>query len=219
MNRKTMAVVSAVWLMGVIYSVFYLVPPAAGLGYLVRIAFFHIPVAWVSVLAFLVSAAAAGQYLRTRQLRYDWVSACSARLGLSFCLLATVSGAMFAKLTWGAYWNWDPRQTTIFILFLIYGAYMALRSAIEEEERRAVVAAVYALLSFLTVPFLVFIIPRMYFSLHPEPLLNSGGKMQMEPVMLYVLAAAIALCTALYGMLLAGSVMEKTIATKKGLDE
>lgn len=219
MNRKTMAVVNTVWFVVVIYSVFYLVPPAEGLGYLVRIAFFHIPVAWVSVLAFLVSAAAAGQYLRTRQPRYDWVSACSAKLGLCFCLLATVSGAMFAKLTWGAYWNWDPRQTTIFILLLIYGSYLALRSAIKEEERRAIVAAVYAVLSFLTVPFLVFIIPRMYFSLHPEPVLNSGGKMYMEPMMVYVLAAAVTFCTIVYGLLLTGGIVDKTIAARKGLGE
>lgn len=219
MNQKKIIVVSAVWLVGVIYSIFYLVPPAEGLGYLVRFAFFHIPVAWVSVLAFLISAASAGQYLRTREPRYDWISECSARLGLGFCLLAMVSGAMFAKLTWGAYWNWDPRQTTIFILLLIYGSYLVLRSAIEEEERRAVVAAVYALLSFGTVPFLMFIIPRMYFSLHPEPLLNSGGKMHMEPVMVYVLAAAVALCTTLYGLLLARSITGKTSAQRKGLGE
>ncbi|WP_425059906.1 Cytochrome c biogenesis protein CcsA [Sporomusa carbonis] len=219
MNRKVIAVVIAIWIAGVMYAVFNLVPPVEGLGNLVRLAFFHIPVAWVSVLAFLVSAVTAGQYLRTRQLKYDWVSASSAKLGLLFCLLATVSGAVFAKLTWGAYWNWDPRQTTIFILFLLYGAYLALRSAIEEEERRAAVAAVYALLAFLTVPFLVFIIPRMYFSLHPEPVLNSVGKIDMEPVMLYVLLAALAGCTALFGLLLSSSVAGKTIPSGKGMDE
>ncbi|SDE56845.1 Heme exporter protein C [Sporomusa acidovorans DSM 3132] len=218
MNRKMMAAIIALWISGVIYAVFYLVPPAEGMGYLVRIAFFHIPVAWVSVLAFLVSAVAAGQYLRTRQLKFDWISACSAKLGLVFCLLATVSGAVFAKLTWGAYWNWDPRQTTIFILLLLYGAYLALRSAIEEEDRRAAVAAVYALLSFLTVPFLVFVIPRMYFSLHPETVLNSSGKVDMEPLMLYVLLAAVVGCTALYGLLLARNIAEKTGPTGKGLD-
>ncbi|SMC93329.1 cytochrome c biogenesis protein [Sporomusa malonica] len=217
MNFRIVASLIAVWIAGVMFAVFYLVPPAEGLGYLVRIAFFHIPVAWVSVLAFLVSAAAAGQYLRTRQRKYDCVSACSARLGLGFCLLATVSGAVFAKLTWGAYWNWDPRQTTVFILLLIYGAYLALRTAIEEEERRAVVSAVYALLSFLTVPFLMFIIPRMYFSLHPEPVLNSAGKVTMEPIMLYVLLAAVGGATALYGLLITRSVARATAPSGKGL--
>ncbi len=190
------------WIAGVVYAVFYIVPPAEGLGNLVRIAFFHIPAAWVAVLAFLLSAGRGWQYLRTREIRQDWISSAAASLGMVFCLLATISGAVFAKLTWGAYWNWDPRQTTIFILLLIYGAYLVLRTAIEEEEQRAKVAAVYSLLSFLTVPFLVFVIPRFYFSLHPEPVLNGAGKLQMEPVMLYVLIAALGACTALFWRLL-----------------
>lgn len=191
-----------IWTLGVVWAVIFVVPPAEGLGYLVRIAFFHIPVAWVSVLAFLLAAWWAYKYLQTRDRSYDSLSAVSAALGLFFCLLATVSGAIFAKLTWGAYWNWDPRQTTIFVLLLIYGAYLALRGAIEDEERRARVAAVYALLSSVSVPFLVFVIPLLYFSLHPEPILNSGGKLQMDDVMLYVLAAALIGCTGVYWRLL-----------------
>lgn len=192
----------ALGIAGVIYAVFFIVPPAEGLGNLVRIAFFHIPVAWVAVIAFLFSAWWAVQYLRTKDISHDVWSSASATLGLMFCLLATVSGAIFAKLTWGAYWNWDPRQTTIFILLLIYGAYLALRTSIEEEEQRAKISAVYALLSFITVPFLVFIIPRFYFSLHPEPVLNSSGKIEMDTVMLYVLLAALGVCTLLYRQIL-----------------
>lgn len=190
------------WMMGVVYAVLYVVPPAEGLGDLVRIAFFHIPVAWVSVLAFMLAALWSVQYLRTRDIRYDWKSSTAAMLGLIFCLLATISGGIFAKLTWGAYWNWDPRQTTIFILLLIYGAYIVLRSSIQEEEERARISAVYAALSSLTVPFLVFIIPRFYFSLHPEPVFNGVGKVEMDAVMLYVLLAAVGACTALFWQLL-----------------
>ncbi|TCL37367.1 heme exporter protein C [Anaerospora hongkongensis] len=188
----------ACWMAGVIYAVFYIVPPAEGLGNLVRIAFFHIPVAWVSVLAFLLSAVWALQYLRTRQMEYDRKSKAAVSLGFGFCILATVSGAIFAKLTWGAYWNWDPRQTTIFILLLLYGAYLALRSAIEEEEQKARIAAVYSLCSFVTVPFLVFIVPRYYFSLHPAPIINSAAKIDMDRMMLAVLLAALGACTAIF---------------------
>jgi heme exporter protein C len=182
----------------VLWAIFYLVPPAEGLGNLVRIAFFHIPVAWVSVLAFLLSAWYAFRYLKTKNLKYDYLCARSAYLGLAFCLLATISGAIFAKLTWGAYWNWDPRQITIFILLLIYGAYTTLRSAIEDEETRAKLSAVYSLLSCITVPFLVFIIPRYYFTLHPEPVLNSSGKIDMDNIMVYVLVAALINCTLIF---------------------
>lgn len=187
---------------GVLWAVFFLVPPAEGLGYYVRLAFFHIPVAWVSVLAFLVSAWSGVRYLRGRDMRQDRRSADSAVLGLVFVLLATASGAVFSKLTWGAFWNWDPRQTTIFVLLLIYGAYLTLRSAIPEEKRRAKVSAVYAVFSFFTVPFLVFILPRLYFSLHPSPIVNGSGHIDMEPVMLATLIAAMLDVTLLYIYLL-----------------
>lgn len=205
------------WVIGVVWAVFFIVPPAEGLGYLVRIAFFHIPVAWVSVLAFLLSAWWAYRYLKTRQSIYDRKSSVSAMLGLIFCLLATVSGAIFAKLTWGAYWNWDPRQTCIFVLLLLYGAYMTLRSSIEEEEQRAKVSAVYALFSFVSVPLLVFILPRLYFSLHPEPLINSSGKIQMDPAMLYVLIAALIGCSGLYWWLFQKQLMRQNKESEEQL--
>ncbi|MDF2929426.1 MAG: cytochrome c assembly protein [Anaerospora sp.] len=86
---------------------------------------------------------------------------------------------------------------------------MALRASIEEQEQRAKLAAVYALLSSITVPFLVFIVPRFYFSLHPEPVLNAAGKIEMDNSMLYVLIAALAACTALFARLLTWMVQRK----------
>lgn len=183
-------------------AVFFVVPPAEGLGNLVRIAFLHIPAAWVSVIAFFMSAWWAAAYLRRGNIRDDARSFSSARLGFVFTILATVSGAVFSKLTWGAYWNWDPRQTTILVLLLIYGAYLTLRAAMEEYNRRARVSAVYSLFSFLTVPFLVFIVPRLFFSLHPTPVLNGSGSVDMDPVMLVTLFAAVADATLIYIWLL-----------------
>jgi heme exporter protein C len=210
----------ATWTIGTVAAIFFIVPPVEGLGYLARIAFFHIPVAWVSVFAFTLSAWWAFWFLRTQDSIYDWRSASAAALGMLFCLLATLSGAVFAKLTWGAYWNWDPRQTSIFILLLIYGAYLALRASIHDTERRAKTAAVYALFSFLNVPFLVFIIPRYYFSLHPEPVVNAAGKLEMEWVILYVLAAAVVTATGIFWRLLITSVKQKSrnAEASKGAD-
>ena len=186
----------------VLGAVFLVVPPAEGLGDYVRLAFFHIPVAWVSVLAFLMSAWWAAAYLRKGSQRVDALSAGSAKIGLIFVLLATVSGAIFSKMTWGAYWNWDPRQTTIFVLLLLYGAYLTLRAVVPDAQRRARVSAVYSLLSCLSVPFLVFVLPRFYFSLHPSPLIQSGGRVDMDPVMLAVLAAGLVDVTCIYFWLL-----------------
>ena len=184
--------------LAVLYAVFFLIPPAEGLGNYVRIAFFHIPTAWVAVVAFFGAAYWGARYLKTRELRYDAKSARSAILGLIFTLMATVSGAVFSKLTWGAYWNWDPRQTTIFVLLLIYAAYVTLRMTMRDERARASSSAVYALFSFIAVPFLVFILPRMFFSLHPSPVLNETGRIDMDAVMLGTLVLALIDMTLIY---------------------
>lgn len=179
-------------------AVFLIVPPAEGLGNYVRIAFFHIPTAWVAVVAFLGAAYWGARYLKTRELHYDAKSARSAILGLIFTLMATVSGAVFSKLTWGAYWNWDPRQTTIFVLLLIYAAYVTLRMTMRDERARASSSAVYALFSFIAVPFLVFVLPRMFFSLHPSPVLNETGRIDMDAVMLGTLVLSLIDMTLIY---------------------
>ena len=177
--------------LAIIAMIIFLVPPIKGLGDLAKIIFFHVPTAWVSVVAFFTSAFFAAKFLRTQNFSFDTLSARAAKLGFIFVILSTLSGAIFSKLTWGAYWNWDPRQTTIFVLILIYGAYLTLRAAVSNEKIRAKVSAVYSLLSVLTVPFLVFILPRMYFSLHPSPVLNSAGRVEMDSIVLIVLIAAV----------------------------
>ena len=174
----------------IIAAVFMIVPPAEGLGNLVRIIYFHVPTAWLAVIAFFTSAFYAAGYLKTQNMIKDELSARAAKIGFVCVMLSTVSGAIFSKLTWGAYWNWDPRQTTIFVLILIYGAYLTLRMSVTEVKTRAKVSAIYSLLSVLTVPFLVFILPRLYFSLHPSPIINSSG-VDMNSTMLTVLIAAV----------------------------
>ena len=186
----------------IIAAIIFLVPSIKGLGDLAKIIFFHVPTAWVAVLAFFTNAFYAAKFLRTHDLAFDALSERAARLGFVFVLLSTASGAIFSKLTWGAYWNWDPRQTTIFVLILIYGAYLTLRAAVSDEKVRAKVSAVYSLLSVLTVPFLVFILPRMYFSLHPSPVLNSSGQVEMDSIVLIVLLAALVDATLIFLKLL-----------------
>ena len=187
------------WIVVVTALVFLVVPPVEGLGYLIRIIFLHIPTAWISVLGFFLAAWWAYRYLKTRDIKVYHRSSVAAKLGLFFCLAATVSGAIFAKYTWGAYWNWDPRQTTIFILLLIYGAYVTLELAISDDEKRAQISSAYALFAFITVPFLVFIIPRFYQSLHPDDvIINSSGTINMDPVVTMVLLASLVGITGLF---------------------
>lgn len=149
------------------------VDPAITLPYIIgleeraRIIFFHVPMSWVAIIAYLISMVFAIRYIRSRQIELDDVSASAASVGTLFTILATVTGSVWAKFNWGSFWNWDPRESSIFILLLIYAAYFLLRSAIEDPEKRARLSAVYSVIAFLTAPFLMFILPRLVPGLHP----------------------------------------------------
>jgi len=145
----------------------YQFPLIRGLEQNAKIIFFHVPTAWLTVIAFLMSTIYSVKYLRKKNLDDDAKSYAAAQLGMIFCVLATITGAVWAKFAWGSYWSWDPRQTSIFALLLIYGAWFALRSSIESEEKRATLSAVYSVIAFLTVPFFIFIMPRIMKGLHP----------------------------------------------------
>jgi heme exporter protein C len=180
-----------------------------------RIMFFHVPTAWLSALAFVMSMIYGIKYLRKKHLEDDIKSAAAAGLGFMFCFLATATGAIWAKFSWGTFWNWDPRQTSIFVLLLIYGAYFALRSAIEVEEKRATLAAVYAIIAAVTMPFFMFIMPRILASLHPEPLLNTQGKVQMNPTMLIVFISSLVGFTGVYYWMWRLQVRAQTLLSKQ----
>lgn len=145
----------------------YEFPNIPGLGENAKIIFFHVPTAWLTVLAFLMSTIFSVKYLKKKNLDDDAKAFTSAQLGMIFCILATVTGAVWSKFAWGSFWSWDPRQTSIFALLLIYGALFALRSAVENEEKRASLSAVYSSIAFITVPFFIFIMPRIMKGLHP----------------------------------------------------
>ena len=163
-----------------------------------RVIYFHVPMAWLSVVAFLLSMINSVKYLKKKESIHDIRAYSSAGLGLLFCILATVTGSLWAKFNWGSFWNWDPRETSIFILLLIYGAYFALRSAIDSPEQKAKLASVYAIIAFVTVPFFIFIMPRIVETLHPDPIINSRGKINMDGTMLIIFLSSLAGFTLLF---------------------
>jgi len=168
----------------VIFLAFYVNIPKIGiLGEKARIIFLHVPTAWLSVLAFLLSMIYSIQYLRKKDFIYDIKAVSAAEIGFLFSILATITGSIWAKFSWGSFWNWDPRETSIFILLIIYGAYFSLRSAIEVPEQKAKLSSVYSIIAFVTVPFFVFIMPRIIESLHPDPIINAEGKINMDGTM------------------------------------
>ncbi|MFN3781555.1 MAG: cytochrome c biogenesis protein [Candidatus Kapaibacteriota bacterium] len=142
-------------------------PYVPQLGEQIRIMNLHVPCAWVAVIAYFISMFNSIQFLRTKKFEYDEISSSSAFLGSLFAVLATVTGMIWAKINWGSFWNWDPRQTSIFVLLLIYFAYFILRQSIENYEIKARLSSVYSIIAFLTVPFLVFIMPRLLEGNHP----------------------------------------------------
>lgn len=165
------------WMLVVVVAMFLWVPAYEGLGNTGRIIMVHVPTAWLSTFAFAIAAWYSLMFLRRRNARDDDRALAATELGFLFSILATITGSMFAKVIWGSYWNWEPRETSILILLLIYGAYFALRSAIEDAERRRQLAAVYALFAFATAPLLTFVVPRLYDStLHPNCAFLPGSK-------------------------------------------
>lgn len=156
-------------------------PYIIGLEERARIIFFHVPMSWVAIIAYLVSMVFAIRFMRSRNIEMDDVSASAASVGTLFTILATVTGSVWAKFNWGSFWNWDPRESSIFILLLIYAAYFLLRSAIEDPERRARLSAVYSVIAFLTAPFLMFILPRLVPGLHPGSADDSNAGPLLSP--------------------------------------
>jgi len=144
-------------------------PPMSGVSNpeVYRIFYFHVPVALVTFMAYCLAMYHGLLYLRNRRLFDDKKSSTAALLGTIFCVLATVSGSIFARQTWGMYWNWDPRQTSIVVLLLTYLAYFSLRSAIADPLKKANLSAVYSILGFIAAVFTIFIWPRIAPGLHP----------------------------------------------------
>jgi heme exporter protein C len=168
-----------------------------------RIIFFHVPMSWTTLVAFFAAMVYGMMYLKTKKLDYDLRSVSAAGLGTMFCILATITGSIWAKFNWGSFWNWDPRETSIFVLLLIYGAYFALRSAIDVEEKKAALSAVYSIIAGVTAPFFIFVMPRIMTGLHPGAKGDEGGstpvaQLHMPPNMRVVFFASIIGFTILY---------------------
>lgn len=188
-----------------IYLSFLWAPSAVVLGESSRILYYHVPLAWVAVLAFFVSGIFSIVYLYDKDKKFSLIDEKahnSALIGLLFIVLATVTGSIWSKISWGAFWNWDPRQRAIAFLLLIYFAYFALRIALQDNPLRGKISGAYLIFAMVTVPFFVFILPRMYKTLHPDTIVISENRMQMDPAMRITLLVSIVSFTLLYFYLL-----------------
>jgi heme exporter protein C len=208
------------YMAAVIAAAFLWPQPAEGfIGESSRIVFFHVPCAWTAALAFLIAAAYSLAYLAKRNPLSDAVAEASVRLGLLFAILTLVTGSLFAKIMWGSYWNWDPRESSYLLLVFLYGAYLFLRAAIDDPERRARIGAAYALFAAVLMPFLVFVVPRVTESLHPQTVINPEGKILMDAPTKTVFFAALVGFSALFLWMLSLEARAGRIARRESFRE
>ena len=192
---------------------------ALGNAEVYRMFYFHVPQSWVAALAFLISMYQSVMYLKKKDLSYDDKAVAANSLGLIFAILATITGSLFAKMTWGEFWNWSEiREVSIFILLLIYGAYFALRSALPNQEVRATLSSVMSILFAVSAVFLIFILPRIYptFSQHPsDSIVDEGGNITMGSTVRYIFFSSLIAFTILFGWMYSLSVRVAKLRQKR----
>ena len=121
-------------------------------GDTVRIMFIHVPAAWLGMFVYACLGVASFLALVFRHALADAAAKSATPLGAAFTVITLITGALWGKPMWGAWWVWDARLTSVLVLFLLYLAYMALRSAIDDEAKAARAAAILALAGLINLP-------------------------------------------------------------------
>ncbi|HEY5387980.1 MAG TPA: cytochrome c biogenesis protein CcsA [Thermoleophilia bacterium] len=150
---------------------------ASSMGFSQKIFYYHAPIAETALVAFGVAFVAAIAYLRSGDLKWDRLSYVSVRLGLLFSILVMLTGMIWGKAAWGTWWDWEPRLTTFLLVCFLYAAYWVLRSVVDEEQRRATYAAVFAIIAFVDVPITFFATRFLPAGMHPTVITTGGTGM------------------------------------------
>ena len=148
------------------------VPAREILNETIRNLYFHVPMWFTMISLFAASAYQAIVYLRTNNIKNDIASSALASTGIVFSILGMLTGMEWAQYTWGAAWSNDPKELGTALCMLTYFAYWVLRSGIKDEDKRAKISAVYNIFIFALMIPLIFILPRLVDSLHPD---NGGN--------------------------------------------
>ena len=187
-------------------------PTEAVMGDIQRLFYFHVAAAWLALgPSFGVVAACSVLYLWKKDLRFDRIASASAELGVMFTTITLVTGPIWARPIWGAYWTWDPRLTTTLVLWFIFVAYLMLRSAVDAGHKRARLSAVFGIVGWIDVP-IVFMSIRWWRTIHPTVIASEGGG--LAPDMRLALFVAIGAFTLLYAYLLVVRVRQEDLATR-----
>ena len=184
-----------------IFMIFLYVPTDAIEGIPQRIFYFHVPIAWIGMLAFGVLAVASIGYLWKKDERWDWVARAAAELGTVFLTFALITGSIWGRTTWGTWWTWDARLTTTLILWFIYIGYLMLRSYMGRTPASARAGAVLAIIGLIDVP-IIYESVNWWRTLHPQAVLPLGSSPQLPPEMLLTLVVAFITFTLLFSFLM-----------------
>ena len=185
--------------------VFIFAPTETEQGFVQKIMYIHVPSVIVTYLAFFVTFAFGIAYLWKRLLVFDRIAKVSAEIGLIFCAMVLLSGAIWGRPTWGTYWVWDARLTTTLLLFLIFLGYFLLRLSVQDREKEARFASVLGIIGFLDIP-IVHKSVEWWRTLHQPSTLfkveEGAAKPAMPPELLYPLLASMFAMLLFYGYLM-----------------
>ena len=190
----------------VIYGAFFIAGGAVGFGKtgdIARILFFHVPSAILSSVAYFVGVYFAALYLfksfpPRQSMEIDAKSGIAMELGFLFCILATVTGSIFAGIQWNSFWNWDPREVSIVVMLALYASYLVFRSALAgKPEKRAKLTAVFALVMLVPAQYLLWAVPRLVPGNHPTDVLLDRERLSITYKI--VLYSSFLAFTLLYG--------------------
>lgn len=172
---------AALGLLAGLVMAFGVAPREVTQGNVQRIMYLHVPSVWVAYVAFAVVFVGSAVYLARRAEGADRVAHASAELGVLFTGLTIATGSIWGKPTWGTWWTWDARLTSVAILFVMYLGYLLLRGMIDEPERAARYAAVLGIVAALNIPLVHFSV-YWWRTLHQPPSLMKPGGSSMPPV-------------------------------------
>jgi heme exporter protein C len=170
-------------------------PPDYQQGETVRIMFIHVPAAWLAMMCYTVIAISSAGSLIWRHPLADVSAKAAAPIGAAFTLLALVTGCLWGKPMWGAYWVWDARLTSVLVLFFLYLGLIALWDAIEEPSRAGRAAAILALVGFVNIPIIKFSVDWWNTLHQPASVMKLSGSSIHPALLVPLLIMALAYTT------------------------
>ena len=182
-GMRWLGIATVVSLAVFVYTSFFFAPEDEVQGTVQRIFYVHVASAWIAALAFFVVFLGSIIYLVRKDLRWDALAGASAEVGLLFTTVVLVTGMLWGKAIWGVYWTWEPRLTSVLVLWLLYLAYVAVRAYVPERTRKARFAAVIGIVAFLDVP-IVYLSVMWWRTLHPQQVIITENGPQLPSAML-----------------------------------